>query len=326
MVLLLESFFSADTGHFNHLQSILEELPNEYTTNKIKQAWFAVLVDNIQKIDLYNDLRMWCIESAKNNSTFKLWAFVIFSLLEPLIELYMSIRTCNFAARNAALSRIAPLFFSTNHRNYARLSAQHLVDLRASTPYILDRLSRAFAVNRSNRPFSCEFRHQKIFSEISFYLGIALDQTIECTINKYGKSHGGIDGRFDEKTINQWVDSFAFRALASSVMHELCELETDRNSLDSHAECTPHRQEVDENDLITIMKNLRVEELFTSKNTHCRKLRSGMLFHEDIIENVCTLNERGSEALTKYIDERLIDKIGKIDIDAPLKAMPRLSE
>jgi hypothetical protein len=41
------------------------------------------------------------------------------SILKPLIELYMSIRTCNFSARNAALASIAPLFFSTNHRNYA---------------------------------------------------------------------------------------------------------------------------------------------------------------------------------------------------------------
>jgi hypothetical protein len=165
-----------------------------------------------------------------------------------------------------------------------------------------------------------------MFILFSFTLAIALDQTIECTINKYGKSRGGIDGRFDDKTIDQWVNSFAFRALASTVMHEICQLETAGNSIDSHVECSPHRQELDDNDLTTIVRNLRGEDIFDTKELHCSKLRSGMIFHEDIIESVCSLYERGSEALMEYIDDRLVDKVDKIPIDAPLKAMARLSE
>ena len=157
-------------------------------------------------------------------------------------------------------------------------------------------------------------------------LAIALDQTIECTINKHGKSRGGIDGRFDDRTIDTWVNSFAFRALASTVMHEICQLETAGNSIDSHAECSPHRQELDENDLVTIVRSLRGEDLFDTKNLHCCKLRSGLIFHQDITESVCSLHERGSEALMKYIDDRLVNKVNKTPIDAPLKAMLRLSE
>ena len=154
MTLLLESFFAADANRFDDMESVLQELPNEFSKNDLKQRWFSGLLVEIQRSGFSDRFRAWCVESSKAGARFKLWSFVIFSLLEPLIELYMSIRTCNFAARNAALSRIAPLFFSTNHRNYARLCAQHLVDLKAGTPYVLDRLSRAFAVNRSNRPFS----------------------------------------------------------------------------------------------------------------------------------------------------------------------------
>jgi hypothetical protein len=156
LILLLESFVAANSDQFNDVQSILKELPNEFSKHDIKQKWFLALVDKIQEMEFYDNFRRWCIESAKNNLVFKLWSFITFSLFEPLIELYMSIRTCNFDARNAALSRLAPLFFSTNHRNYARLCAQHLMDLKTSSPYLLDRLSRAFAVNRSNRPFSCK--------------------------------------------------------------------------------------------------------------------------------------------------------------------------
>ena len=157
-------------------------------------------------------------------------------------------------------------------------------------------------------------------------IDIALDQTIECTINKYGKSHGGIDGRFTDQTIDQWIHSFSFRALASNVMHNICQIETAGNSIDSHAECAPKRQDLDHQDLTIIMNNLRSEDLFTMKNSQCRKLRSGLLFHKDIIENICTLHERGCEALIKYVNERLIGNGNKVDVDTPLKAMPRLSK
>ena len=157
-----------------------------------------------------------------------------------------------------------------------------------------------------------------------FIIGIALDQTIECTINKYGKSHGGINGRLSENAINQWIDSFAFRALASTVMHELCDIETVQNSVDSHVECRVKRREIDATDLNMIIESLRREDLFTMKNAYCRKLRSGLVFHEEIVDSICSLHERGLEAMGKYINERLIETTAKVDIDAPLKALPRL--
>lgn len=153
-----------------------------------------------------------------------------------------------------------------------------------------------------------------------------MDQTIECTINKYGKSQGGIDGRFKEETINQWINSFSFRALASTVMHEICQMETEENSIDSHVECSPQRQDLDHRDLNLIIKSLENEDLFSMKNSQCRKLRSGMLIHMDIVDSICTLYDRGAEALIKYIDERLLNKVGQVNIDAPLTTMHRLSK
>ena len=158
-VLLLETFLATAPDHYRDIQSNMEERPSEFCRSDIKQKWFSDLLGSIERSDFHDQFHAWCIRSAANNSVFSLWSFVLFRLLEPLIELYTSIRTGNFAARNGALSRIAPLFFSTNHRNYARLSAQHLVDLRTGTSYIIERLSRSFAVNRSNRPFSCKLLH-----------------------------------------------------------------------------------------------------------------------------------------------------------------------
>jgi hypothetical protein len=159
LTLLLESFFATRTNELGDIKSILSQLPNEFSRDDVKREWFSSLVDKIRQANLYDDFRNWCLECGKTNATFRLWSFVTFSLLEPLIELYIAIRTSNFNARNAAVSRIAPLFFCTNHRNYARLCAQHLVDLKRASSYLFDRLARAFAVNRSNRPFSCRICH-----------------------------------------------------------------------------------------------------------------------------------------------------------------------
>jgi hypothetical protein len=76
--------------------------------------------------------------------------------------------------RNAALSSMAPIFFVTNRRNYARLAVQHLLDLQSCSVYLRERLKRSFTVNRTNQSFS----------------DIVLNQAIERSINKYGKGQG----------------------------------------------------------------------------------------------------------------------------------------
>ncbi|CAF1145065.1 unnamed protein product [Didymodactylos carnosus] len=121
---------------------------------------------------------------------------------------------------------MASLFFSNNHRNYARLFAQHFVDLRSSSAYVSDGLARSFAVNRTNRPFS----------------SIAMDQAIECTINNVGKGHGGISGRFSQDLIDIWVNSFSYPALLTTFTNEIAGLETSKTATDFHIECQQNRQ------------------------------------------------------------------------------------
>ncbi|CAF1624401.1 unnamed protein product, partial [Adineta ricciae] len=293
-ILCLEAFFSTTSStsstasSVKKLKDIIDNIPSEFMKDSIAQEWFQRLLDNIRQTDIANALRKWTTESAAENSTFPLWFFILHHLLEPLFELYISIRSCNFSARNAALNRFVPIFFSTNHRNYSRLCAQHLLDLQTASSYLFERISRAFAVTRSRRKFS----------------SIALDQMIECTINKHGKGKGGITGRLNEEAIQNWTDSFAFRALASSTLHETCGIETDTNSIDSHVECSPNRKALDDGDLSMIIKKCR------------------LVFHDDIIMNITSFYERGHDVFITFINERLITKT--IPVDAPLKAMPLL--
>ena len=69
---------------------------------------------------------------------------------------------------------------------------------------------------------------------------------------------------------------------------------------------------------------LRNENIFAKRILQCRKILSGLLIHDEIIENITSLRTRGEQALLTYIFERLIHKT--TPIDAPLKAMYLLSE
>ncbi|CAF4699952.1 unnamed protein product [Rotaria socialis] len=150
-------------------------------------------------------------------------------------------------------------------------------------------------------------------------LSIALDQMIEYVVNKRRQRKGSIIGRLSEESINNWTDSFAFRAITAFTLHDICELETDNNSMNSHTECLPNRQDLDDDDLFMILKNLRQENLFTLTNVEFRKVRSGLVIHDDILSNITSLYEGGEKALTTFINERLLKKV--VPVDAALKTI-----
>lgn len=168
-VLLIESYVDSflptvtsalnGSSSLDEFHILFEDGPNEFNVNGIKQKWFKDLVAAIEKENLLSTISNWAETVAQRSQSFKYWYFVLHNLLEPLIILYSSVRTSNFNARNASVSKLGPLFFATNHRNYARLSAHHLLDLSNISFYLFDRLSKSFAVVRSKRPFSSEF-HQ----------------------------------------------------------------------------------------------------------------------------------------------------------------------
>ncbi|CAF0968968.1 unnamed protein product [Didymodactylos carnosus] len=148
-MLFIESFVKTSVTSariIDDLKKTLANIPSDYAVTNIKQQWFTTMIIQIKKLDLTNVMNNWAIEQGKTNLSFKFWYFIYQKLLQPLILLYMSIRLSNFNGRNAALTSTAPIFFSTSHRNYARLCAQHLMDLRSSSNYLFRRLEQSFAV------------------------------------------------------------------------------------------------------------------------------------------------------------------------------------
>ncbi|CAF4815992.1 unnamed protein product [Rotaria sp. Silwood1] len=254
---------------FDDIEVIMQSIPLDVSTNTCKSAWFEKVQQVVQQHQLSVMFNEWVC---------------------PLIDMYIAIRSADFDSRNAALSRMAPLFFSTNHLNYARLCARHLTDLRSCSDELFNVLAKAFAVQRTSRPFS----------------SIPMDQTIEVTINKAGKGHAGISGRYNKNMIDIWCRSFSYRSLLSTLTFEFAEYETDNDNIDAHIECSPSRLESDQHDFATLLNFFYKERLFTCEDETVTQLFFGQQFQTEIIDDILDYVRRGKVALEEFIKERFV--------------------
>ncbi|CAF2152973.1 unnamed protein product, partial [Rotaria magnacalcarata] len=285
---------SLPTTLIDQFEQCMNKMPSNVTNVDDNQQWYAYVLDFLSNAKLKNVFDHWIDESCEKNLKFRFWTFVLLDLITPLIKLYTALRTSNFSARNAAVCDLAELFFSTNHRQYARLTARHLSDLRVCSQQRFDYLSKSFAVSRSNRNFST----------------IALDQTIEYPVAgtiDLGKGHGGITGRCSTDLIDIWSESYAFRSILSTITSELAGVESTSNSIESHIECSSSRMLSDHVDLQIILNKLVDEKLFSLDTDYVTQLFTGKIIHRDIIESNCQSRKLGAIALKGYIHDRLVN-------------------
>ncbi|CAF4865364.1 unnamed protein product [Rotaria sp. Silwood1] len=275
----------------DEIEELMNQMPLDASDVEESKTWYASILDYLSNVKIQDAFDSWIKNNCEKNLKFRFWTFVLFDLITPLIKLYTALRTSNFSARNAAVCELAELFFATNHRQYARLTARHISDLRVCPQHLLDRLSNSFAVVRTNRNFS----------------SIALDQTIEVTINKMGKGHGGITGRCSMESIDIWSKSYTFRSLLSTVASELAGIESNINSMESHVECSQTRMESDHVDLQIILDRLIDEKLFSLDTNDVTQIFTGKVIHSDIIESNCVSRIIGAEKLKEFIHERLVN-------------------
>ncbi|CAF4252684.1 unnamed protein product, partial [Rotaria sp. Silwood2] len=287
---------------FDEMEVCMNKIPTDLNNPEQSRKWYQIILDFLSKSKWQECFHKWIQDNCYKNLKFRFWSFVLFDLITPLIKLYTALRTGDFVARNAAVCELSELFFASNHRQYARLTARHISDLRVCPQHLLDYLSKSFAVSRSNRNFS----------------SIALDQTIEVTINKAGKGHGGVTGRCSIDLIDIWSNSFAYRSLLSTITSELAAVESSSNSVESHIECSPTRMQADHIDLQIILDKLIEEKMFSCNTSNVTQIFTGKIIHPDIIESNCQSRKIGAEALEVFIRERLVGC--SVPVNKPLHA------
>ncbi len=95
----------------------------------------------------------------EKNKKYLLFIYSLTSSVNPKCDAYCNrvrsytvahdnIRPCMFDL--GALNKFAPLFFSTNHRNYSRLCAQHLFELKMCSSYLFNLVNCGVEVTKNN--------------------------------------------------------------------------------------------------------------------------------------------------------------------------------
>lgn len=192
---------------------------------------------------------------------------------------------------------MCPLFFSYDHPNYARYTSIYLLillNLDISHPGAKQLLeNNGFSVNRSDVPSSRN----------------AVDITIEQTINRHAKSHGGIIGfSRNYAAYYRWCMTRHWRAGYLQATYEIAEM-TDTEST-SHKDVRLSEVKKSEEDVHRVTEAIsnfiNPFEIEEKEVLFC--LSSGAPAPKEVEEDLLAAETRGTEAHTAFVKDRLVDK------------------
>ncbi|GFS06183.1 hypothetical protein ElyMa_002958800 [Elysia marginata] len=202
-----------------------------------------------------------------------------------LLHFIRATKTNNIHLHVSCLNKLCPLLFSMNYHNYAKYLSIYFVslaNLNHSHPGAEEMLmDNGFSVSRSNTPAG----------------RIAVDMTIEQTINKHAKTKGGIVG-FSRSLPSYYRWSVTRHSQADYVSATQKMINKRSADTDSHKELsTAEKRESERESKIHFLKVLafsafinpfEVEEGLVS-------LASGRKVQEDVADDLLSVERKGKE-------------------------------
>ena len=206
------------------------------------------------------------------------------------------------------LQEMCPLLFSMDHMNYAKYLSVYFISLLniKHTHPGADRLLRdgGFSVSRSDVTTSRN----------------AVDQTIEQTINRHAKSHGGIIG-FSRNfaAYYRWCVTRHMRGSFLAAAMELAGMTDEEET--NHKDTRPSEIRKTEED---VQKLLESFQNFSSPfDTDERKalfcLSSGKPAPPEVMEDLLECEQRGISAFNNFVQQRLMEK--SVSFHSPMKKL-----
>ena len=208
----------------------------------------------------------------------------------------------------STLYNICPWFFAYDHLNYARYTATYLmmlINLSESNPEARDLLDRnGFSVSRSAIPKSRN----------------AVDITIEQTINRHAKSHGGIIGfSRNYSAYYRWCVTRHSRAQYAEAIMDMAEIFMEDDSL--HKEIRPSQIKSSQEAVDKVIQAFRsFQDPFTVENKDelfC--LSSGVPTDPSVRNDLLRAMEFGEQARDDFVQKRLGEKT--VEFHKPIKRM-----
>ena len=194
--------------------------------------------------------------------------------------LHWSIKSNDEGMFCCTLFQLCPIFFVTNHQNYARLMtyyALELVYIKNETPEVMEALMKgAFSINRSGNAFA----------------GVPVDMALEQSINAHAKNrlkeimaYADIDS-----AVNRWHVTMPMRSEIANTLLEYADM---RRNEGGNKEVTEQRKKRDKEDLEKLKK------LITSTINPFQQRR-----HKDYLFSLKTGKQVTKVAETYLLNER----------------------
>lgn len=283
------------------IQEIASELNASFPGNKYDELVNSATFEAVK--EEYNSF---ISEKSQESPTFKFWISYI-EMVDVLLQFVRATREANWELHLSSLRRMIPWFFAYDRPNYARYAPIYLMEmmnLRTTHPDIYEDMANGgFVVNRQN---------QYGFSNV------AVDQTIEQTLNRDSKTKGGLTGMTLRKgAVHRWILSYPARAAISNVCRVMAG-KTDASR--SRKDIDHSRIQADEMAVRNVLSTINAMcNPFTIEEDGIVNLSTGSVAPKDVEVDLFKAQESGQLAYTLYTQERLItnDK----QIYEPIKQM-----
>lgn len=231
------------------------------------------------------------IRAGKHGRTAQFW-LQYYDNVWYILQLLRALRENDFDMYLNSLKQMTPLFFAMKHPNYARYLTVYISSLEYLEVNNIEPIQilkeTALSSRRTNSKAS----------------GVAIDQTIEQTINKSSKSIGGLIGvsrKLD--AYDRWCITRHERVLYVEALSSLADLEgrLDSNKELRLSEMTRGCKSVDKiSNAISSYNNP-----FDVGGEHVVCLSSGVQASKDISKQMVTICKEGELEMKKFIKERL---------------------
>ena len=264
------------------IEDLCEEFSPEVFRNILKDKSFSIVYELFQdyRKTLYNE----------NGNMCAFWMSYI-DMVEVLLDLIRASREGNWTLHLASIRAMIPWFFAYDHTNYARYLPWYLMNmqsLESSHPEISQYLNNGgFSVQlSSNNPFG----------------KIAMDQTIEETVNKDTQTPGGTKG-FSLKSCA--VARYYITADHKKECLRLLRAMVNSENGSIHPDLQKTRIGRDENDVKKVLQMFEATWQNPFEDQELRNVSTGVIATPDVVNDLLNAYQKGKEVYDQFIVSRL---------------------
>ena len=277
-------------GHqinYVNLTEVVDDIRKQFKEEKFNKL--LSMPDFLVLFSLYNE---YCKE---NNGPLKVFWNSYLEMVELVMNFVRATREGNWDLHLESIKNMLPWFFAYDHINYARYLPVYLAHMLL----LQDTHPEAHAL-LTNGEFGVQRTTSHGFSQLP------VDQTIEQTLNRSTKTKGGIVGFSLRKgAVQRWMLTAHSRAAFVDKCRSMTKgIQEDQRSL--HKEIGSARMTRDEEDVKKVVEVLSNWRNPFGPSEELTSLSSGYVASESMKRDLLMAKEKGTTALTSFVEERLV--------------------